>query len=58
LTVVAEIRGEHPVPPIDIDRLALAYETIRHFPTPISEASTIEAMKAFAVKLEAYSEKS
>jgi len=55
MQVVAEIRGEHPVPSIDIKRLALAYETIRHFPAPISEVSTIDAMKAFAAKLETYS---
>jgi len=52
MQLVAEIRGEPSPPSIDMGRLATAYELARRFQVSESESRTIDAMRAFAAKLD------
>lgn len=52
LQLVAEIRGEPPVPEINVTALAVAYETVRAEATSLDDSNVLDFMRAFVARLD------
>ena len=52
LQLVAEIRGEPPVPDINVIALAVAYETVRAEAAGLDDSNVLDFMRAFVARLE------
>ncbi|MBH1636369.1 hypothetical protein I5U65_14780 [Stenotrophomonas maltophilia] len=52
LQLVAEIRGEPPVPEINVTALAVAYETVRAEAASLDDSNVLDFMRAFVARLD------
>lgn len=52
LQLVAEIRGEQPVPDINVTALAVAYETVRAEAASLDDSNVLDFMRAFVARLD------
>lgn len=52
LQLVAEIRGEPPVPDINVVALAVAYETVSAEAAALDDSNVLDFMRAFVARLE------
>jgi len=52
LKLVAEIRGEPPVPDINVTALAVAYETVRAEAASLDDSNVLDFMRAFVARLD------
>lgn len=52
MQMVAEIRGDAPVPDINVAYLAMAYETVAAEAASLDESNILDFMRAFAARLD------
>ena len=52
MQMVAEIRGDEPVPDINVAYLAMAYETVAAEASSLDDSNILDFMRAFAARLD------